>query len=242
MKGGVVDQIRPQNIFFLLFDYVEVLDFAGSFDVFSMANLVVPGADQGKPDYDQGKTFRLYTVSEKGGQVTALHGLKVEADYCFKTCPLEMIDVLIIPGASTTIIKDFIEKNPRVIEWLSARLGHVPVVASVCIGALILAAAGGFDGLKGMVNGTVQCTTHHAALDDLAGILKQRSANARVIPGVRYVDNPKSKEPRILSSAGVSAGIDQAFYMLREILANEEVAARTANIMEYNQTRNWFLG
>ncbi len=224
---------KKYNIFFLLFDYVEVLDFTGSFDVFSMANIPLnpPGHP---PNYDQGHVFRLYTVTEKGGRVTALHGLKIETDYSFATCPTDDIDVLIIPGASPDIIKRFIAENPSVIAWLEQRLSHVPVVASVCVGALILATAGGFDGL--------QCTTHHGSLGDLKAILEARDAKATVVPGARYIDNPSSENPRILSSAGVSAGIDQAFHMLREILGNPTLADSTATIMEYNESRNWVYG
>ncbi len=225
---------KEWNIFFLLFDYVEVLDFTGSFDVFSMANIPVPQPPGQPPNYDQGHAFKLYTVSEAGGKVTALHGLKIEPDYSFATCPNDAIDVLIIPGASPDIIKKFIDENPSVIDWLKQRLGHVPVVASVCVGALILATAGGFDGL--------QCTTHHGSIGDLKKILDARDARATIIPGARYIDNPDSENPRILSSAGVSAGIDQAFYMLREILGNDTLAGSTATIMEYNETRNWTYG
>ena len=62
------------------------------------------------------------------------------------------------------------------------------------------------------------------------------------MPGARYVDNPDTQNPRILSSSGVSVGIDQAFYILREIRGNETLASTTATVMEYNETRNWVYG
>ncbi|MEM8637580.1 MAG: DJ-1/PfpI family protein [Cyanobacteria bacterium P01_G01_bin.54] len=221
---------REWNIFFLLFDYVEVLDFSGSFDVFSMAN--IPLETEGESSYDQGQFFKLYTVSESGETVTALHGLKIEPDYSFATCPNDSIDVLIIPGASTLIIQQLIKEHPTIVDWVTQRLPQVPIVASVCVGALILAKAGGFDSAR-------QCTTHHGAIKDLKVILAERETDVTVIPGARYVDNPEMQNPRILSSGGVSAGIDQAFYLLREILGDEALASITATIMEYNETRNW---
>lgn len=221
---------KEWNILFLLFDYIEVLDFSGSFDVFSMANVPIPPKPGEKPNYDQGHVFKLHTVSELGETITALHGLKIEPDYSFETCPNDIMDVLIIPGASPVFIKELIEKKPQLVAWVAERLKDIPIVASVCVGALILAKAGGFNGL--------QCTTHHAAIADLNAILQAEKANATVIPGVRYVDNSDTKNPRILSSAGVSAGIDQAFYMLREILGNATLASSTATIMEYNETYN----
>lgn len=222
------------KIFFLLFDHVEVLDFSGSFDVFSMANVAIPLKKGEKEDYDQGRVFKLYTVSESGGTVKALHGLKIEADFSFDSCPVDDIDVLIIPGASPDIIKKFIAANPEVIEWVRQRCRHVEIVASVCVGALILAEAGGFDGLR--------CTTHHGAIADLGAVFERRKAKAEIVRGARYVDNEESKSPRVLSSAGVSAGIDQAFYMLRSILGNETLARTTAVVMEYNESANWDYG
>ena len=224
---------KQWNILFFLFDYMEVLDFTGSFDVFSMANLAVPSKEGEKDNFDQGHAFKLHTVSEKGGIVKALHGLKIESDYSFENCPYEMMDLLIIPGASNTIVLKLIEEHPAVVEWVKCRFQDISIIASVCVGALILAKAGGFDAL--------QCTTHHSSIDELKDILQERNANATIVPGVRYVDNLQTENPRILSSAGVSAGIDQAFYILREIIGNQTIASTTAKIMEYHETRNWFL-
>ena len=229
-----MDPDKEWNIYFLLFDDVEVLDFTGSFDVFSMANFGVPK----EISATLGQKFKLYTVCESGGMVTALHGLKIQTDFSFKTCNPDDIDVLIIPGAPTTVVLDFIENNPSVIQWLADRLGDVPLVASVCVGALILAEAGGFDGGD---HGPTLCTTHHDDFAELESILTRRSADARILPGARYTDNPAASQPRVLSSAGVSAGIDMAFYMLAEILGDPMIAAKTARIMEYNGTTNWTL-
>ena len=93
-----------------------------------MANLCLSGAQP--PCKEPGRAFKLSTVSEAGGTVIALHGLRIQVDYSFETCPNDRIDVLIIPGASPAIIREFIENNPSVIDWAAARCKHVEIVAS----------------------------------------------------------------------------------------------------------------
>ncbi len=219
---------KEWNIYFLLYDCVEVLDFSGPFDVFSMANLGIKAP--ATPCTEPGRFFKLHTVSETGEMVTALHGLKVQPDYSFENCPVDEIDLLIIPGSGPSTVMDFIAKNQPVIDWVSARKDHVEIMASVCVGALILGKAGGFDHLK--------ATTHHGALKELPCY----APTAEVVPGARYVDNTLENGRRVLSSAGVSAGMDLAFYILRNIIGNDALANNTATVMEYNGTSNWVFG
>ncbi|MEL6715908.1 MAG: DJ-1/PfpI family protein, partial [Planctomycetota bacterium] len=227
---------RPIKILVLLFDCVEVLDFAGPYDVFSMANLAVEG---GKPPAcgQHGLAYDLSTVSRDGGTVTALHGLRVQADYSFETCPVGEFDVVVVPGSGPDVVRAFVgdratEAQRDVVDWVAKRCADTRIVASVCVGALFLAKVGALEGR--------QATTHHGALADLARL----APGAEVLAGARYVHNaldpdaPADEGRHLLLSAGVSAGIDLALYMLRALLGGDSVADATAQIMEFNPTSN----
>src|SRR5512145_2711795 len=81
----------------LLFDDVEVLDFAGPFEVFSRTRLG-PGVDSRRSD--ESEPFRVFTVARTREPVTALGGLRVIPDYGFADAP--SIDLLVVPGGFGT--------------------------------------------------------------------------------------------------------------------------------------------
>ncbi len=206
--------MAKRRAIFLIYDDVEVLDFTGPFDVFSMANVV--GAK---------RPFELFTVSPDGKPVRTMHGLSVNPDYSIDNCPKDDMDFVVIPGGVPPLMLDFDQRYPDVIDWIAESRSWTKVLATVCIGALIGARAGVFDGLR--------ATTHHAFLDKLTEF---SDSKATVIPGARYVDN--DGEPEIISSSGVTAGIDMALYLLGKH-EGCDVRRKTAAIMEYNGTSNW---
>jgi transcriptional regulator GlxA family with amidase domain len=87
----------------------------------------------------------------------------------------------------------------------------------VCTGALLLAKVGILDGLK--------ATTHSSAFELLAEI----APSTEIVRGVRFVDNGK-----VITSAGISAGIDMSLYVI-ELLYGKETAQHTAAYMEYRR-------
>ncbi len=208
-----------QKIYFLVYDEVEVLDFSGPFDVYSMANVAANNKGQGD-------LFELLTLSPTGKTVTAMHGLSINPTYSIDDCPIGADDILIVPGGTLPSVNSFYDTYPTMLPWMTAQKDQVKVFASVCIGALIAAPAMAFEGKK--------TTTHHQLLGQLEALVQGQ--NAAVIPGARYVDNDGT--PNIMSSAGVSAGMDLAFYLLKK-LTNQNIVSQTMNIMEYNGTTNW---
>jgi transcriptional regulator GlxA family with amidase domain len=130
----------------VIFDEVEVLDFCGPFEVFS-----VTGRRQGLTP------FEVCTVSEEGKPVTARGGLSINPSYSFQNCPRP--DILLIPGGMGTRRE---MNNPKMLRWLKSRAESAELVLSVCSGALVLAKAGLLNGLK--------ATTHHGAIDELRSI------------------------------------------------------------------------
>ena len=192
---------RSVGIF--IFDEVEVLDFAGPFEVFSVAGKRTEGA------------FDVFTFAEKPGAISARNGLSVNPRYTFADAP--PIDLLLIPGGQGTRP---LVNNAGVIEWIRQRSAAAQLVLSVCTGALLLAKAGLLDGLA--------ATTHHLALDELRAI----GPKTTVLCEPRVVDNG-----RVVTSAGVAAGIDMAFHVVARLLGRE-IAEGTAKYIEYPWPRD----
>ena len=150
-----------RNVAILVFDDVEVLDFAGPFEVFSVTD-----------ELRDASAFNVFTVAPKPGTVRARNGLKVVPDYAIERCPEAL--VLVIPGGFGTRA---LIANPLVLEWIRTRSKAAEVTMSVCTGALLLARAGLLDGMT--------VTTHH----DLLGMLAELAPLSRVDPSARFHDN-----------------------------------------------------
>ncbi|AZR77641.1 DJ-1/PfpI family protein [Bacillus thuringiensis] len=183
-----------------LFNEVEVLDFAGPFEVFSVTEV------------NEEKPFTVYTVSENGEMITARNGLKVQPDYSIENLP--PVDILIIPGGLGA--REYEIKNEIVIKWIRQQMKEVKLMTSVCTGALLLAKAGLLEGLK--------ATAHWASIEKF----KNEFQNVEVIENVKFVD-----EGHIITSAGISAGINMAFHIVKNLLG-VHVAEDTAKRMEYD--------
>lgn len=185
----------------LLFDEVEVLDFAGPFEVFAVTGEITPGS------------FRTITVSVGDYQVRARNGLRVIADYDLDDCP--KLDVLVVPGGYGTRA---LIKRPDILEWISTRASEAEVALSVCTGSIVFAYARLLGGLP--------ATTHHSAMERLA----EADKTIDVREDERVIDTG-----RIITSGGISAGIDASLHLVARLL-DPEVARRTAVYMEYDGT------
>lgn len=187
-----------------LFDEVEVLDFAGPFEVFSTASRVSrkmhPG---GEPP------FEVITLGVDRATVRARGGLRVEPQFSLEDHP--QIDVLLIPGG---VVTAELEK-PAVIAWIAAQAKTAELTASVCTGAFLVGKAGLLEGRR--------VTTHWEDIAELRAFLP----NNEVMENTRWVD-----EGAFISSGGISAGLDMSFHIV-ERLAGRELALRTARQMEY---------
>ncbi|WP_456279244.1 DJ-1/PfpI family protein [Bacillus sp. AK128] len=144
-----------------LFDEIEVLDFAGPFEVFSVTSYE-----------NDDKPFIVKTISEKGELIHVRNGLKVQPDYGFHHMP--QFDIVIIPGGLGVREREIY--NDRVITWISAEMEKVQLMTSVCTGALLLAKTGILNGKK--------ATTHWASLERF----KNEFPKVDVQEGVKFVD------------------------------------------------------
>lgn len=200
-----------RNVAILLFEHVEVLDFAGPFEVFSVC---------GRGDADI--PFNVFTVAETK-TVNARNNLTVTPTYILENCPFA--DIIIIPGGGGTDAegRPFGSRkemdNPNVLNWIKERNEQAEYLLSVCTGSMILAKTGLLDGLK--------ATTHWKAVDAMQSV----APHTQILAGERWVDNG-----RIILSAGISAGIDMSFYVISKILG-EEAAIETARYMQYDYWR-----
>lgn len=154
--------------------------------------------------------FNTYTFSPEGSPIKSINGMKVIPDFSIKNMPRP--DILVLPGGEGS--KSVIAQS-QLMEGIKERIEECSYVFSVCSGARILAKAGLLEGLE--------YTTHHSVFENLA----QLSPDGIARKGKRYTDNGK-----ILTAAGVSAGIDLSLYLIKKLLG-ESLAKETAHYMEY---------
>lgn len=202
--------VHKLNAGILMFDGVEVLDFAGPFEVFSRTRLV-PGVESRRSDASA--PFRVFTVTRNGETVTATGDLQLTPRYSFQTSP--PIDLLVVPGGYGTRA---LLRDRETLDWICTTAAKAKKVTSVCTGSLLLAQAGLLDGRR--------ATTHWGALDLLQEISDAREADISIQHDLRFVDDG------IITSAGVSAGIDMALHVVEQV-CGASVAAETAHYMDY---------
>ncbi|KXL51711.1 isonitrile hydratase [Anaerotignum neopropionicum] len=194
--------LKHWNVGILLFNEVEVLDFAGPFEVFSIATAA----------NSKQKLFTVNTVAQTKDLIVARNGLKIQPDYDFYSS--SHFDVVIIPGGYGA--EEIEIHNKILLHWIKDRAQESSFVAAVCTGAFLLAEVGLLDGKK--------ATTHWMDIDRL----EREYPSIRVQRDVKFVD-----ENTIITSGGISAGINMSFYLLKK-LVGEEIASTTAKRMEYD--------
>ncbi len=163
MMETQADIQKQRHVCIVIFDDVEVLDFCGPFEVFT-----VTGGREGLTP------FVVSTVAETRQTITARGGLRVEPAHSFENCPSP--DILVVPGGMGTRRE---MNNPGMLSWLKENAQRADLMLSVCSGALLLAKAGLLEGLT--------ATTHHGALDELRAI----SPGIKVDDTKRFIDNSR---------------------------------------------------
>lgn len=155
--------------------------------------------------------FKVFTVSKTKAPLTSQGILKVIPEYSITDAP--PADIFAVFGGDDEVATD----DPEMISWIKSRDKATKSYFSVCTGAFILGKAGLLDNL--------QVTTFHRSIENL-----QRAVpSAKVLRNVRYVDNG-----RIITTAGISAGIDGALHLVAK-LKGKEAAMKVAAHMEYDK-------
>ncbi len=188
----------------LIYDGVEPIDLGATFGVLSMARRVAP-------------EISMFGVARGAEPVVCANGLRVLPDYTFATAPQP--DVLIVTGGPGW---PQMARCPDTLAYLGALDPKNDLVA-ICTGAMILAAAGCLDG--------------HAATTKVEVIGEERpplTVLAERHPAVQAHHAVAVRSGRIVTSGGVSLGIDGVLHVLRE-RHGHAVAQETARILEYGR-------
>lgn len=159
-------------------------------------------------------TFNVVTIAERADAhhpIIARNGLKVIPDYTLDDAP--HLDILVVPGGQGTRRE---VANARLIGWIKRRAADATLTTSVCTGSFLLAETGMLAGKT--------VTTHWASV--------QRMADTYTMTHVRG-DARFVQDGNIVTSAGISAGIDMALYVVGQ-LKGGDLAAQTARRMEYD--------
>jgi transcriptional regulator GlxA family with amidase domain len=167
-----------------LFEGAEELDWAGPWEV--LAAWAQQWPDDG---------VRVLTLARAEGTIRCAKGLQVVPEETWETAP--PLDVLVYPGGRGTR-RELADEG--VLDWIRGLASGRTVVASVCTGSLVFAAAGLLDGKP--------ATTHWQSLE----LLPTLGREIEVRPDDRFVDNGN-----VLTAAGVSAGIDMALHLVARL-------------------------
>ena len=152
-----------KKVAILIFDKVEVLDFAGPFEVFSVSR-----------DDNGAKIYDVSLIGEEIRVIKARNDFQVIPNLDIRT--KEKFDMVLIPGGYGTRIE---MHNEVIKNWVKAQYKEVELMLSVCTGSLVLATSGLLENQS--------ATTHHGAFDELAAV----APNTQIIKGTKYVDNGK---------------------------------------------------
>ena len=198
----------PRQVAIVLYEGVELLDFAGPAEVFKAAAGYGGGSEA---------AFRVYTVAATRAPLKSLGFVTITPEFSIEDAPKP--DIVVIPGGSSD---NFIGNAPA-MAWATRVMKESEVTMTVCTGAFVPAKAGMLDGLT--------ATTWYGAIEGL----RRQAPKASVQEGRRFVDNG-----HILTTAGVSAGIDGALHLVARLLGRA-AADRTARYMEYHWTPEPYL-
>jgi transcriptional regulator GlxA family with amidase domain len=161
---------------------------------------------------DDTKLFDVFTVAERPEPLNTRAGVRIVPDYTFETAP--KIDILVVPGGQGT--RREID-NPVAIDWIRSVASEAELTTSVCTGSFLI-------GRAGSLRAGSRATSHWGSIQRM----RETFPGVEVLEGVRFVD-----DGAVISSAGVSAGIDMSLHVI-ERLCGREAAAGSARLMEYD--------
>ncbi len=188
----------------LIFPSVEVLDFCGPFEVFTVTRLDV------SKRYDEPSPFEVMVIAEEKGVIVTSGGLQIIPGCTLEECP--PLDILVVPGGWGVRAQ---MNNPNLLRWITKRGRQVETLASVCTGSMLLGQAGLLDGQR--------ATTHWNSLT----WMRESFPKITVVTDQHVVE-----DGNLITSAGISAGIDMSLTLVARYFG-ADVARSTAQYMEY---------
>jgi transcriptional regulator GlxA family with amidase domain len=153
---------QKRTVAILIFDDVELLDFAGPFEVFSSVRNLTG---------DHERLMDVFAVAESLTPVQCRNGLVVQPERTIDECP--PVDVLVIPGGAG--VRPALERS-NLVEWVRTRAQEVELTVSVCTGSFLLAQAGLLSGRP--------ATTHWERINEM----RERFPDVEIVEDERWVD------------------------------------------------------
>ena len=208
----------------IVFQGNDVLDFVGPFEVFSHA---MRNRDPTNPDH----IFSIQIIAADE-ILTSSKGLRVVRNLTLEEArsQLDRFEILVVPGGPVHVMAPMVEHHSAEMQFIRdfAFLDNPSksdrIVLSVCTGTFLSVGAGVLQGKT--------ATTHHRALDALRTICEATSSDTQIVQA-RYVDGGLLESgTRVITTGGISSGIDASFYVLK-LKAGDEVARLVSAIMEY---------
>jgi transcriptional regulator GlxA family with amidase domain len=191
------------SIAILAYPGIEAIDIGATYGVLSMAKRLAPG-------------LRSFVVAKSGGEVAMANGLRLVADYGFSAWPpADVLMVLGGPGWQAAC------EDTSVLEFINAFHRAGGIVAGVCTGSMILAAAGLLAG---------HCATTKREI--VAGEARPLDLLAERHPDVRALEARIVDAGSILTGGGVTLGMDMTLHLIERLLGRG-IAEETARILEY---------
>lgn len=218
---------RTLRVGILVFDGFEPIDVWGFVEAFSISRFIGTSYGSAPPYPFEAVLISNQCTPDLAGAtpapVKSVNGPRVAPDYFREEALEQGIDLLMIPGGYGTralLADDHPEERSELLRWVRLMDERVAIMASVCTGAAILAAAGLLDGKP--------AATNHAAFGWVAGFgpRVQWDNVSRWVDAGRYV-----------TSAGVSAGTDMGFYLVKR-LAGRAIAETAVQAAEYDWHRD----
>jgi len=155
--------------------------------------------------------FNIHIIAEEMRIINARKNLNVMPTHSIDNCP--KLDILLVPGGEGT--RPILKRN-RLLQWINNQYASLDYLLSVCTGSIVL-------GKAGLLN-NIEATTHHTCFDELKNV----SPSTKVITNQRYVESGN-----IVTSAGISAGMDMSLFMVEKLLG-KEITQEAIREMEYN--------
>lgn len=183
-----------KNVGIFIFNDIELLDFAGPYEVFSVT-----------AELNDHQLFQVFTIASDGAEIKSVNGLRAVPDYNFNNHP--PVDILVIPGGVGTRAE---VTKQDVLDWVSKTSENAKITMSVCSGARLLGKLGLLDHLE--------ATTHHTVIDNL----KEIAPKANITADKRFIDNGKIMTAGGIS-AGIDLSLHIVKKIYGEAIVNKTV-------------------
>lgn len=223
-------QSQVYRVALLMFDGVDVLDFAGPLEVFSHASFSVESG-HGPPVFDVEFIAQSEVISTTT-KLRVLRDISIEE----ATAKVESYDILLVPGGPPDVIVPLYKSDSPELDFIRL-FGNMPqlpekkqrTIFSVCTGSLLLGSAG--------LLADLQATSHHMFLNELREACKLGGTPGTNVVCARYIDSGRRETGlRIICAGGVSSGLDAACHLISTEFS-EEQALLVAKLAEYDWRR-----